>query len=150
MHIDAARIRSGLIVTLLSAGVLPVLSAQAPAQGDVPDLTGSWSGKGWGVVYGNLPHHQKPAPEPRFKQGKMTFTVKITQQQGRALMGTWYSPNFSEKLIGVIRSDNKTVHFVDEDSHFNGFIRSDKEMEVCVQESHDDSMVATCYILQHQ
>jgi hypothetical protein len=150
MHIDIARIRSSLLVTLLVGAVFSLLSAEAPAQDGVPDLTGDWSGTGWGVVSGNLPHHQTPAPEPRFKQGKTTFTLKITRQDGSGLIGTWNSPNFSEKLIGVIRSDNKTVHFVDEDSHFNGIIQSVNEIEVCLQESQEDSMVATCYILQRR
>lgn len=150
MHIDVTRDRRSVAVALLAAGALPFLSAQVPAQDGVPDLIGDWSGTGWGVVSGNLPHHRKPAPEPRFKEGKMIFTVKITQQQGRGLIGTWNSPNFSERLIGVIRADNKTVHFVDEDSHFSGIIRSDNEIEVCLQESQEDSMVATCYVLQRQ
>jgi hypothetical protein len=147
-RIDVTSLRGIAIALLLAGSALPFLLAQVQAQDGVPDLVGKWSGTGWGVVFGNLPHHQTPAPQPRFKQGKMTFAIDITQQQGRALIGTWASPNFSERLIGVVRSDNKNVHFVDEDSHFNGIVLSDNEMEVCVQEAGEASMVATCYILR--
>jgi hypothetical protein len=40
MHSDIARIRSSLLVTLLVGAVFSLLSAEAPAQDGVPDLTG--------------------------------------------------------------------------------------------------------------
>jgi hypothetical protein len=148
MPVNGTKLRN-TAVALLAICVLPLLPAPLLAQDGVPDLSGSWSGKGTGVVFGNL-GHQEAAPEPRFKDRTVTWTLDIDRQEGSGLIGTWSSPNHSETLIGVVRSDNRTVHFVDEDSHFSGIIRSENEMEVCLQESTGESMVATCYILQRQ
>jgi hypothetical protein len=59
------------------------------------------------------------------------------------------SPNKKEELIGVIRPDNRTVHFVDLDTFFGGLLRSENEMEACLQEN-GESMVATCYVFKRQ
>ena len=52
-------------------------------------------------------------------------------------------------LIGVIRPDNKTVLFVDPDTFFSGILRSENELEACLQEN-GELMVATCYVFKRQ
>lgn len=124
-------------------------SAPAWSQDGVPDLIGTWSGKATGgVVAGNL-GHQEPGNEPRFKDTSVTWTITIDRQEGPGLIGSWASPNRKEELIGVIRPDNKTVLFVDPDTFFSGFLRSENEMEACLQEN-GESMVATCYVFTRQ
>jgi hypothetical protein len=135
-----------------AAVLLIALMVHAPetaAQDSTPDLTGAWSGHGTGAVLGQL-GHQVPAAEPPFVDQSVIWTLTIEQQAGRGLAGIWNSPNHSERLLGVIRSDNETVHFVDEDTYFNGRVLSANEMEVCLQETGSGSMVATCYILERQ
>ena len=132
----------------LVIGVIAITPA-ALAQDAIPDLKGVWSGKGTGgVVAGNL-GHQEASNEPRFKDTSVTWTITIDQQQGPGLIGSWASPNKKEELIGVIRPDNKPVLFVDPDTFFSGMLRSENEMEACLQEN-GESLVATCYVFKRQ
>jgi len=78
------------------------------------------------------------------------FTLDIREQKNGGLIGTWSTSKASETLIGVIKPDNKGVLFVDEDSYFSGTLRSGKEMDVCLQESTGQSMIASCYVLTRQ
>jgi len=133
-----------------------VASAQALAQDSVVNLIGIWSGQGTGgVVFGKL-GHQEAAPEPRFKDRSVTWTLTIDRQDGQGLIGTWKSPNATERLIGVVRADGKTIHLVDEDTYIDAILLSDGEMEVCLREAGggrqtgDGSMVATCYVLRRE
>jgi hypothetical protein len=130
-------------------GALMGHASETAAQDATPDLTGVWSGHGTGAVFGQLGHHV-PAADPPFVDQSVIWTLTIERQAGRGLAGTWKSPNDSERLLGVIRSDNETVHLVDEDTYFNGRVLSDREMEVCLQETGGGSMVATCYVLERQ
>ena len=132
----------------VSAGALISLGSLAWAQDEIPDLTGSWGGQAiGGALYGEL-LHDEPTTEPEFKDPSMPWTLTVERQDGRGLIGTWASEDFSELLIGVIRSDNRTVHFVDEDTHFNALILADDQMELCALETGFDSMVASCYIIE--
>ncbi len=132
---------------LLAAGI--AIAPSAFAQDAIPDLKGVWSGQATGgVVAGNL-GHQAASNEPRFKDTSVTWTITIVEQEGPGLIGTWASPSKSEELIGVIRPDNKTVHFVDPDTFFSGWLRSENEMETCLQEN-GESMVATCYVFKRE
>jgi hypothetical protein len=125
-------------------------SAQALAQDSVPNLIGIWSGQGPdGVVLGSL-SHREATPEPKFKDPSVKWTLTIERQDGKGLVGTWASPNKTERLIGVIRADRETVNLVDEDTYFDAILRSDSEMEVCLLETGGGSMVATCHILRRQ
>jgi hypothetical protein len=140
-------IRNGIAAAALivaGAAVVPAL-----AQDAIPDLKGVWSGTATGgVVAGNL-GHQEASNEPRFKDTSVTWTITIEQQEGPGLIGTWASPNKTEELIGVIRPDNRTVHFVDPDTFFQGFLRAENELEACLQEN-GESMVATCYVFRRE
>ena len=143
------RNRTAAIVraALLTTGV--AVAPAAFAQDAIPDLKGVWSGQATGgVVAGNL-SHQEASNEPRFKDTSVTWTITIDKQEGPGLIGTWASPNKTEELIGVIRPDNKTVHFVDPDTFFSGILRSENELETCVQEN-GESRVATCYVFKRQ
>ena len=138
----AARLGAALAL----AAALPLLSAPLAAQDSFPDLRGVWTGTGWGVTFGQL-HHVEPTTEPTFKDGTVVWTLEIKEQQDGGLIGTWSTPKLSETLIGVVKPDNKTILFVDEDSYLSGALRSENEMELCLQETTGTSMIATCYIL---
>lgn len=149
-------LKMAALAAFLAVSAFAIPSTHAVAQEAVPDLTGTWSGQGTGgVVFGKL-GHQDAAPEPRFKDRSVTWTLTIDQQDGTGLIGTWNSPNATERLIGVVRADGQTIHLVDEDTYFDAILRSDDEMEVCLREAGGSrqtgggSMVATCYILRRQ
>ena len=130
----------------LAAAALALIVSPLAAQ-DFPDLKGTWTGTGWGVISGDLGHHD-PSDEPRFKDDG-PWTIEITEQQGGGLIGTFGNDQLTETLIGVIADDGTTLHFVDEDSLLTGTLRSETEMGLCVQET-GAAMVATCYVLTRQ
>jgi len=156
MNTNSPKFYPRTIASVAAAGSILAFSAQALAQDGAPDLIGTWSGQGTGgVVFGTL-GHQAPAPEPRFKDRSVTWTLTIERQEGPGLIGTWASPSKTERLIGVVRADNETIHLVDEDTYFDAILRSNAEMEVChretggSRESGGGSMVATCHILRRK
>lgn len=135
------------LTALLIAGAS--LAPAALAADAIPDLKGVWSGQATGGVVAGKLGHQDASDAPRFKDTSVTWTITIAEQQGPGLIGTWASPNKTEELIGVIRPDNKTVLFVDPDTFFSGMLRSENEMEACLQEN-GESMVATCYVFRRE
>ena len=135
-------------IALAVAATLPLLASPLAAQ-DFPDLRGAWSGTGWGAHAGDL-RLVEAAPEPSFKDPTVVFTLEVKEQKNGGLIGTWSTSKASETLIGVIKPDNKGVLFVDEDSYLSGTLRSENEMEVCLQESTGKSMIASCYVLTRQ
>lgn len=131
----------------LAAVALALLVSPLAAQ-DFPDLRGTWTGSGRGVISGALGHHD-PSAKPRFKDDKTPWTMVITEQQDGGVIGTLGNDRLTETLIGVIADDGKTLYFVDEDSLLTGSLRSENEMAFCVQET-GAAMVASCYVLTRQ
>ena len=139
-----------LAVAAASGISLFLVVSSVNAQDDVPNLVGAWKGEAiGGALFGQLLHDQ-PTTELQFKDRSMPWTLTISEQDGRGLIGTWSSPNGSERLAGVVSADNVTVYFVDEDTHFTGRLASDSRMELCAQESGGESMVAACYLIDKQ
>jgi hypothetical protein len=71
----------------LALVLLGVVTA-ARAQDAIPDLKGTWSGKGKSIVFGNNPHHlgsQTVAAPPRVRDFEFTFVVD--GQDGRLAWG---------------------------------------------------------------
>lgn len=133
-----------LLAAVLATGIGVASAADSP-----PSLVGTWSGKATGGVVGGNLGHQDASNEPRFKDTSVTWTITIDRQEGPGLVGSWASPNKKEELIGVIRPDNVTVLFVDPDTYFSATLRSENEMEACLQEN-GESLVATCYVLTRE
>src|SRR6476661_3524107 len=96
-----------LIMALLGIG-----TAAATAQDAIPDLKGTWSGKGKSIVFGNNPHHpgaQSAANPPRVRDFEFTFVVD--GQDGQLLWGHSFSSiaTTNEPFAWAISSDNKTI-----------------------------------------
>jgi hypothetical protein len=67
------------------------------AQDAIPDLKGTWSGKGKSIVFGNNPHHpgrQTVASPPRIRDFEFTFVVD--GQEGGSPGGTPYLPPLAQ------------------------------------------------------
>jgi hypothetical protein len=138
------------------AFVLALLCAAAMstrAQGAIPDLKGTWSGKGKSIVFGTHAHHpgsQTAADPPRVRDIEATHTVE--GQDGRLAWGRSSSAvaDNKEPFAWVIASDNKTIVGADMDGYFRITLISPDRMEKCYTHngtSPSRSIVATCYTM---
>jgi hypothetical protein len=139
-----------IAIPVLWAAVAVASLVSARADEAVPNLVGSWTGTFTGGVRlggGDL----APADStPNFVQEGMSrqYTLKVEQQQGRGLMGTWSSTKGSERIQGVVRLDNQTILFVDPDSYLTARILSPNEIEMCNQTTNGKDMFAFCFRLR--
>jgi hypothetical protein len=130
------------------------LPTEARAQDAIPDLKGTWSGKGQAIVFGNNPHH--PGPQtvnspPRVRDFDFTFVVD--DQEGRLAWGYSYS---SVSAIHVpfawaISSNNKSIMGANTHGNFQMTVMSPDSIEMCYSHtglSLDGSIVATCFTME--
>jgi hypothetical protein len=139
-----------LVLALLS--VAP--ATPAFAQDAVPDLKGTWSGKGKAIVFGSNPHHsgtQTAVDPPRVREIEATYTVE--GQDGRVVWGRSSSAaaETKEPFAWAISSDNKSIVGADMDGYFHITLLSADRMEKCYVHngtSPTRSIVATCYMME--
>src|SRR5688572_11145327 len=134
-------------VVLVLAFLLGASAAQAQT---VPDLKGTWIGKGKSVVFGTNPHHPGAPPDaatPRVQDFEFTFV--ITNQEGRLAWG--YSSSSvaatREPFALAVASDGKTIVGSDTDGSLRMTLVSADRMELCYTHSGlspSKSIVATC------
>lgn len=138
------RILGGGLITL-------ALMTGAMAEEAAPDLKGKWTGTFTGGVRFGGGQLAPTDTNARFvKPGERDYTLAIDEQDGRGLKGTWSSVNGSEPLQGVIRLDNKTILFVDEDSYLHGMVISATEIELCNQTVNTTDRFSFCFLLKKQ
>jgi hypothetical protein len=136
--------------------VLALLGTQAMAvraQDAIPDLKGTWSGKGKSVVFGSNAYHpgtQATADPPRIRDIEATHTVE--GQDGRLAWGhsSTTVADAKEPFAWVISSDNKSIIGSDMDGYFRITLVSADRMEKCYVHngiSPTRSIVATCYMM---
>ena len=104
-----------LILTVVGA------TTAAHAQDAIPDIKGTWSGKGKVVVFGNNVHNpgkQTMAAPPRVRDIEMTDVVE--GQDGRLAWGRSSSAvmDSKEPFAWAISSDNKSIVGADTDGYF--------------------------------
>jgi hypothetical protein len=139
---------------LAIALVLVGLVTEASAQGAIPDLRGTWSGKGQSIVFGNNPHH--PGPQtvdspPRVRDFEFTFVVD--DQQGRLAWGYSYSSisAIHVPFAWAISSNNKSIIGANTHGNFQMTAMSSNSIEMCYSHtglSLDGSIVATCFTME--
>lgn len=97
-------------------------------ESEIPNIIGTWKGTGEVItdVQGKNPvaHKDDTAPKPR------AWTFIIDKQDGRTFSGTRTSSVASEKVIGVISYDNKSLYMVDEDGSIFARLLSENQMEL--------------------
>jgi hypothetical protein len=136
--------------------VLALLSATATtagAQDAIPDLKGTWSGKGKSIVLGNNPHHpgtQTAADASRVRDIEATHTVE--GQDGRVAWGRSSSAaaDTKEPFAWAISSDNKSIVGADMDGYFRITLLAPDRMEKCYVHNGTGptrSVVAACYVM---
>ena len=135
-------------LALLCAGV-----TVTQAQDSIPNLKGTWSGKGKTIVFGNNRYHpgsQTTTSPPRARDIETTHVVK--GQEGRLVSGRSSSSvaDTKEPFAWTIASDNKTILGADMDGSFHITLISPDRMEKCYTQnatSPSKSIVATCHMM---
>ena len=114
----------------------------------VPDLKGTWVGKGEAVVDGPAGHHPPGATAKsasNYRLREETFTVRIDGQDGKRVWGTFSSPQrATERLIGSLAADGKTVYFVTGEGYIDGVVTDANTMDICYRHVLPGSAVVAC------
>jgi hypothetical protein len=132
------------------------LAAAAQAQDGIPDLKGTWSGKGKSVVFGNNqynPGNQTSADPPRIRDIEVIYI--IDGQDGRLVWGRASSSavDTKEPFAWAISSDNKTIIGSDTDGYYLLTVLAPDRMEKCYTQSgisSSKSIVAACHIVERK
>ena len=133
--------------------ILSVLTYGAQAQDAVPDLKGTWSGKGKSVVFGSNAYHSGKAAisgPPRVRDIEVIYVVE--GQDGRLVWGrvSTAAAKKSEPFAWAIASDNRTVIGADMDGYYRVTIDSADRIEKCYAHNAAQpsrSIVAGCHML---
>jgi hypothetical protein len=137
-------------LALLSAAAMTVASAQDA----IPDLKGTWTGKGKSIVFGKHAHHpgtQTASDPPRVRDIEATYVVE--GQEGRLAWGRSSSAvaNTQEPFAWAMASDNRSIVGADLDGYFRITLISRDRMEKCYVHNGvgpSKSIVASCYVME--
>src|SRR2546428_8305017 len=137
-----------LVLALLCAAAI-----SARAQDPIPDLKGTWSGKGKSIVFGSHPHHpgsQTAADPPRVRDIEATYIVE--GQEGRLAWGRSSSAaaNTQEPFAWAIASDIWTAIGADMDGYFRITLISPDSIEKCYAHNGPHPtrpIVSTCHVM---
>ena len=134
---------------------LALLATAAPAcaQDAVPDLKGTWSGKGKSIVFGANTYHpgsQSTGDPPRVRDIDATYVVD--GQDGSLAWGHSSSTvsDTKEPFAWAIANDNKTIIGADVDGYFHIVLISPDRIEKCYTQnsaSPSRAIVAACYTM---
>jgi len=128
--------------------------ATAQAQQRVPDLKGTWSGKGKAVVLGANAHHpgtQRASDAARVREIAATHVVE--GQDGRLAWGHSTSAaagDTKDPFVWALTGDNRTIIGADSDGHFRITLTGRDRMDKCYVHnglSPSGSIVAACYTM---
>ena len=144
--------RSPILALMLLTASVTALRAQDA----VPDLRGTWTGKGKSIVWGAHDHHpgtQTPTDPPRVRDIEATHWVE--GQEGRIAWGRSSSAvaDIKEPFAWALASDNRTIVGADMDGYFHITLVSPDRMEKCYAHSGvspSRSVVATCYMMDRR
>jgi hypothetical protein len=138
---------------ILALALVTAATAAVRAQDAIPDLKGTWTGKGKSIVFGTHPHHpgtQTTADPPRVRDIEATYVVE--GQDGRLAWGksTSSAADTKEPFAWAMASDNRSIIGADMDGYFRITLVSPDRIEKCyvhngVSPTH--SIVATCHMM---
>ena len=129
----------------------PAVRAQDAAA--IPDLRGTWTGKGKAIVFGTNAHHpgkQGKAAPPRVRDVSATHVVE--GQDGRVAWGRSSTAVADQKepFVWALTNDNRSIIGADLDGYFRITMITPDRMEKCYVQngtSPSRSVVATCYLM---
>jgi hypothetical protein len=145
-----------LVLAIALLGVAaPAASAQDMAAA-VPDLKGTWIGKGQAIVLGNHTYHpgkETPADPPRVRDIDVTHLVE--GQNGRVAWGrsSAASADTKEPFVWAITNDNRSIVGADLDGYFRITLITPDRMEKCYVQngvSPSRAVVAACYLMDRK
>jgi len=139
---------------VLALAFLGAAIPAAQAQVGIPDLKGTWTGKGKAVVLGKNAYHpgtQTASDPPRVRDIEATYVVE--GQDGRLAWGRSSSSvaDTKEPFAWAMASDNKTIVGADVDGYFRITLISSDRMEKCYVHNGtrpSGSIVATCHVME--
>jgi len=126
---------------VLAAALLGIAVSAVSAQPDaaIPDLKGTWTGKGKAVVFGANAHHpgkkttgkKAAADQPRVRD--VTATHIVEGQDGRVAWGRSSSTVADEKepFVWALTNDNRSIIGADLDGYFHITLITPDRMEKC-------------------
>jgi len=135
--------------------ILAVVGAAtaARAQDAIPDLRGTWSGKGKVIIFGGHAHHPGVRPDSPPTVRDIEMTLLVEGQDGRLAWGRSSSANADTKepFAWAMSSDNKSIIGSDTDGSFRITLLAPDRMEKCYTHnglSPSKSIVAGCYQME--
>ena len=132
-------------------GLVALLGSAHPSLAqDFPDMIGTWTGIGEGVVIGD-PLHFAPDAEGNDAPRRAAFeiTIEIVNQDERFIWGTISGGSAVEPWLATLWSDGKGYMGVDSDGYMFGRILSENEVENCYAHT-GATMVAACTVMTRQ
>ena len=125
------------------------LSTGAAAQNAIPDLKGTWTGKGESVVFGSNQHHPGAQTGDAPRVGEIEFNFVVTGQVGRGAWGYSYSDvgPTREPFAWSLSTTGRTAIGADTVGYFQITLESADLMELCYahnQLSPSRSIVTSC------
>jgi hypothetical protein len=142
-----------MIRHVFALAILGAVATPAQAQDAIPDLKGTWTGKGKSIVFGNNAHHkgrQTTSSAPRVRDIEAIHVVE--GQDGRLAWGRSSSAvaDTKEPFAWAIASDNKSIVGADMDGYFQITILSPDRIEKCYAQNAarpSRAIVASCQIM---
>lgn len=135
----------GRYLTMRQIAILAVLIAIfMPAMAlDMPNMVGNWTGSNEGADFSNITSSETSGDFSFLKVGEI-HTFVIEEQNGASFMGKKIDKvdQYTERLVGVIGFDNKTISMVDNAGTWYGEMTSPTEMKLYYQETGNDTMRA--------
>jgi hypothetical protein len=138
-------------LVLVGAVTLAAAGSGAIAQQSYPDLKGKWIGPGQSVTLGKTDQWPNTdESDPVFREG--SWTVIIDRQEGNRFIGSqgMTEGNRRDRLLGVIRSDQKSILMIDDDGTFLATLTGQDTMEMCRTEITFNSHLVGCRQLARQ
>jgi hypothetical protein len=125
----------------------------ARAQDAIPDLKGTWVGKGSVIIFGGHAHHPGVPSDSPPAVRNIEMTLLVEGQNGRLAWGRSSSANADTKepFAWAISSDNKSIIGSDTDGSFRITLLGPDRMEKCYTHnglSPSKSIVAGCYPME--
>jgi hypothetical protein len=143
---------------VLALALLGTTVSLAASQELIPDLRGTWTGKGKAIVFGNDVHYpgMQTADDPPRVQD-ITVTHIVEGQQGRVAWGHSSSTltNTKEPFAWSISGDNRSIVGADMDGYFRITLLIADRMEKCYVRNSTGtgpgrSIVASCYVMNRE
>ncbi len=145
-------VSSVLKTAVLATANLFIASGIASADSHIPQLKGVWKGSyTGGFRVGDLTYSPDRTEPQSVTNIARQWILTIKKQDGSGLAGTWTMSGSSkvETMLGVIRADNQTILFSDDDTLHQAKLISETRMELCSQET-GNAIIAACRILVKQ